>query len=121
MYGLNRVGMKDGREENRSCVPLSLDEAMNLLVREPGARAVVFEHTWQGVDRARQRAEAAGLDRRLSVHHRDACAIAAPAWRCAMGSGSSATHTRPAVGGVQGSGRKQERAARDNQRRALRN
>lgn len=82
MFGSDRVGMRAGRGEFRGCVPLSLEEAMSLLAREPGARAIVFERTWQGVDRARQRAEAAGLDRRLSVHHRDACAIAVPEWRC---------------------------------------
>lgn len=84
MFGSNRVGIKEFGGVGWSCVPLSLEEAMNLLAREPSARAVVFERTWQGVDRARQQALAAGLDRRLSVHHRDACAIAGPAWRCAV-------------------------------------
>ncbi|MBX3403520.1 MAG: hypothetical protein KF699_08940 [Phycisphaeraceae bacterium] len=84
MFAAGRVGTGNGRGEKRRCVALSLDEAMNLLARDPGARVVMFEHTWQGVDRARQRAEAAGLDRRLSVHHRDAYSIAVPEWRTAM-------------------------------------
>lgn len=53
----------------------SIDDALQLLGRKPGASAVVFERTWTAVDRARQRAEAAGLGRRVSVHHLDACRL----------------------------------------------
>lgn len=58
----------------------SFEDALRLLGREPAASAVVFERTWTAVDRTRQRAEAAGLGRRLSVHHLDASTIA-DRWR----------------------------------------
>lgn len=53
----------------------SIDDALRLVGRKPWASVVVFEQTWTAVDRARQRADAAGMGRRVSVHHLDACRL----------------------------------------------
>lgn len=47
----------------------SLEQAFALAAADARRRIVVFERSWRAVDRARQRAEQAGLAARLSVHH----------------------------------------------------
>lgn len=61
----------------------SLDQALALAAADARRRIIVFERSWKAVDRARQRAERAGLAARLSVHHDSARGYFGSYWNAA--------------------------------------
>lgn len=61
----------------------SLEEALALAAADSRRKIVVFERSWRAVDRARQRAEQAGITTRLSVHHDSARAYFGGYWNAA--------------------------------------
>jgi len=61
----------------------SLEQALALAVADAKRHVVVFERSWKAVDRARQRAEQAGVAMRLSVHHDTARSFICGYWNAA--------------------------------------
>lgn len=64
-------------------IAASLEQALALAAADAQRRIVVFERSWKAVDRARQRAEQAGLAGRLSVHHDSARTVFGGYWNAA--------------------------------------
>jgi tRNA1(Val) A37 N6-methylase TrmN6 len=75
--------MERRKQESEVQVAGSLEQAMALVAADSKRRIVVFERSWRAVDRARLRAEQAGLAARLSVHHDSARSFFGSYWNAA--------------------------------------